>query len=167
MARDKAKSGVDGWLLVFILLMGIAAPIYFAVEFNMMLNGVRYGVETGVMPQSDGTLILSLSALLTIGSIVPLLWSAVLLWRKHRWGSVRFAIASAWLAFVGVKLVDILCGIAFAPHEWWTIVLLNLSLLIWHIVVACAATVYLTSSRRVANTYRRPDSIGETQQLFE
>lgn len=167
MADDKAKSGVDGWLLIFILLVGVAAPIYFAVEFNMVLNGVRYNVQAGVMPPDDGTLILSLSALLTIVSIAPLIWSAVRLWREHRWVSVRFVIAAMWLSFVGTKLIDTLLGIAFAPTEWWTIVMLNLSLFIWHMVVASAATVYLTSSRRVANTYRRRDSIGEAQGLFE
>lgn len=167
MAKDVNRSGVDGWLLVFILLLGIVAPIYYLFDAYRVVSSTRYLINSGTFTEGGAAILVAVIVTLT-AVMLGLLWLAAWrLWRVFRWSSVRLAIAVVWFVFVGIVLIDMFGGIVLAPDAWRIIVAGKASAFATGMVLAFGATVYLTSARRVANTYRRPGSLGEANDVFD
>ncbi len=166
MMKDVNRTGIDGWLLAFILLLAIA-PIYYIFDAYRLVASAPYLINSGAYSESTVTNMIALAIIVAAIISMLLLWAAWRLWKHHRWSSVRVAIAVIWFVLVGLVLFDIVVGIALAPNEWRTIIGFKISMLTANLAIAFGATVYLTSARRVANTYRRPNSLGEVNDVFE
>ncbi len=166
MRKDVNRAGIDGWLLAFILSL-VVAPIYYIFDAYRFAASARYLINSGRYTESQVTSMVVLA--ITVAAIITvlLLWAAWRLWKDHRWNSVRLAIAVIWFVLVGIVLIDIVAGIAFAPGKWREIVALQASMFTTNLAIAFGATVYLTSARRVANTYKRSGSLGEVNDVFE
>lgn len=151
--RDDEISGVGGWLLLFVLTLGVFTPL--AIIYLLVAafsNGFAYdqmSAMPGLSTYRAGEAILR---------VVLLLICLFLTWRLCKvrtWQTIRLTIILIWIAGLGVAvgellLIGLLVDDPFAgvsAREFVPLARVAAYATIW--------TAYLLRSRRVANTYPR------------
>lgn len=161
MTEKKEVQGIDGWLLVFLVLIGGVTPVanlvlFFIGRMNMARFEARYGPTPLNVTIADW-------AFGAIEVAIPLF----ILWRmiaRKEWRSVQIAVAGIWLLFVGVPVLDFVIGELQYPGSFDRFMTMVAPGLSRGAFLASGAMLYLFTAKRVANTYPRHTDLAE---IFE
>jgi hypothetical protein len=163
--RDDEISGIGGWLMFFLVTLGLFTPlgILFAVLARLYLGDLQ--TQLGALPgwpayrvgeTALGTAHLVLALFLT--------WRLVAI---RQWSSVRVTIIGIWAMGIGVTLADLVLTVLVLG--------LNLNAVLGTETLSLARvvgygtiwTAYLLRSERVANTYPRHGDEGQLAAVFD
>ena len=161
--RERDPSGIGGWLLVFLLSLGIATPLSGAARVYFVSVGLRL-FPNGA--SRDSSLILSFESGIAVLHAIAC-WCVV--WRLscvRRWSSVLLARTALWV----LPLIRVIAARSFsvialgsAPSYLFRAAV---SELIGPAVSATLWTAYLLRSRRVRATYPRPGALTPLADVF-
>lgn len=164
------RHGIGGWLLLFLLLIGLGAPLMaLAGTMSVAFEPPSYAATS---PESWRRVLVLEWMMLAVR--VALCWYSVArLIFVRRWGSVRIAVSILWCALPLVLaayagLVVLLRWGSFGDTIGW--LMLRESPVLW-LATAIVWTAYFYRSKRVAHTYARPGfaaaSVAETARVFD
>jgi hypothetical protein len=163
--RDDEISGIGGWLLLFVLTLGVFTPftiIY--LLFATFSNGFAYdqmSAMPGLPAYRAGV------AILRVASLSTCLFLTWRLCKVRTWQTIRLTIMLIWIMGLGVAvgellLIALLIGDPFAGvsiREFVPLARVAAYATIW--------TAYLLRSRRVANTYPRHGDEDRLAAIFD
>lgn len=169
MTHRDGPAGIGGWLLLFLILIGLVMPLIFAANLWASQDAA---VAEHLGPQRMRALMTFDASLLALRILLS--WYVVLrLVFVRRWQSVRIAIAFLWLGLPLLLLVQAGLGHVFnwaAFDEMLVYSISEAKPLLW-LATGVVWTAYLLRSKRVARTYARPGfaaaSAADTVQVFE
>ena len=162
MSYRYGKSGVGGWLALFVITLAVLRPLFTVTSIlaDIAQMGARFPPA-----QARVLTIFDIAECVTIvAGCEFLVWRLL---RVPRWSTVRIVIAGLWLlalfpAFAELTAIPFVIRVSFQP-------LLRV-LLAQHFRVAIYAgfwTAYLLRSSRVAETYPREPSEARLADVFQ
>lgn len=166
MTRDKGRSGVDGWLFVFLVLVGVVTPLHHVFVIGDLYRWSGEAEASGALSPTAAMISFFTFAWIHVAAMLVAFWIVYRMWRVREWSTVRYAVIALWLLYPGPLVLEVGIGAAVMPVPVGETILNSASRLVWSCVFAMAGTVYLTSSVRVANTYRKPGSPGDADGTF-
>jgi hypothetical protein len=159
---DDELRGVKGWLLTFVIIMGVISPAWSI--FNVYRE--LYTGQMALMPDVPLVRQIRTFAWILVAVDAAICWLAVYrLVAVHNWLSVQIAIGCIWVGSVGMRIVEYvgvtqLTGLSFGD----AIAAAGAQTVIQPVIFSLIWTAYLLKSQRVANTYRGG---GEQAEVFE
>ena len=153
---EKRLHGIGGWLQFLIIALMVLSPL---VAFGQTSGEINMQEES-VANLADNPLWQSIKvAIWTFTAIqCSLLFSAGFrLWKDHRWASVRYTIATLWIAgpLLSLIAVFVMAFIGKLDPFAGPQVAEAIGASMAGMVGATVWTLYLLRSRRVANTYSK------------
>lgn len=159
---DDELRGVKGWLLTFVIILGLVSPAWSAFRVYQEFH-TGAGAALGDIP-----LFVQLKTYvwITIAVRAVIGWIAVYrLLTVFNWRSVQIAIGAVWLISVGGAIAQY-AGLTWITGLQFSDVMAEVGPrgILTPLGFALIWTAYLLKSERVANTYRDP---GEQADVFE
>ena len=163
MAYRDGPRGIGGWLVFFLMTVGVFAPLRILFTayglFSDPQVAAAYGDRWPLLATTEVILIaLNLAAL------------AFLVWRffMHRtWQSVRIGIAGIWLIPIAVTILETLAVTLIGGVSAAALLTQMSPDLAQMLIYSTVWTAYLLRSVRVANTYPRENEEEELTEVFE
>lgn len=161
MAQSDEPRGIGGWLIVFLVLVGVLSPTASIIRTLSEVYVAGFGFGDISRP-------LMIIDIAHFAASLALHWYIVwrlLAYRVRR--TVPIVIAGLWMLSVGLVLLKIVAEAMILgrntlptyPAAW----LANIPPVIWSMIW----TAYFLRSRRVANTYPRDAVDTDLPQVFE
>ncbi len=166
MAGDKGRSGIDGWLFVFLALVGVLTPLRHVARMVDITGYTFNFAKQGQMSPTGAFVSWSFFAIVAVGAITLSIWIVQLMWRKRVWSTIKKVLVALWILYLFPPVAETVIGMFVLPYSAMDVVILNASALLWGVIFAFAGMVYLTSATRVANTYLKPNSVRQIDDTF-
>jgi hypothetical protein len=151
MAVGDSKRGIGGWLLFFLVTLGIFNPalrLFALIGLASIRPAPPLTARWPMVLVSEGLL-----------GILGILGCLYLCWRMlhvFEWESVRRTVIGLWLLNPGVVVLDTLMTPAILQVSFANYLSLAAVSVIRSLIYAGLWSAYLLRSKRVANTYVRP-----------
>lgn len=150
MSNENDPSGIGGWLLALIIILGVIIPSYEAVEKLFLVNA------TWTYSSSFSIFWTWIVPLLGAGLYAVL---AYILLKAKTWAAVKYVIAGIWIFTVFGLLWTYVPMFNFMNAEARAILLPGIiATIMLNLLFAAISTAYLLKSKRVRNTYRASDA---------
>lgn len=162
--RDDQISGVRGWLLLLVLILGLFVPLVALMHILDQFYLADQPIES-LLPGWP-----AFRASETALDIVHIALSLIIAWRLcavFRWDTVRFAIAGIWITGIGASLVDLSFSLLILDRQLAATAEAEAIPAISAAAYCTLWTAYLLRSRRVANTYPRPSDEDRLAAVFD
>ena len=155
MAYRDGDSGIGGWLVFFLLTLGLFTPLSILFAFFKLYLG-DLQIQLGGFPGWPAYRIAE-----TILGTAHLALALFLTWRMiaiRQWNSVRITIIGIWTMGIGVALADLLLTVSLLGARFDAALGAEMVSFVRAAIYGSIWTAYLLRSERIANTYQRyPD----------
>jgi hypothetical protein len=158
--NDDEISGVGGWLMFFVLTLGVFTPLAILYLLFGNLYSAGLSARLGSIPGWPAYRLAE-----TIVCVLHIAACAFLTWRLcmvRNWNSVRLTIAGIWAMGLGITLIDLLLTVFLLGGAFGAVFAAEMIAIGRGAIYATLWTAYLLRSERVANTYPR---YGDEDQL--
>ena len=166
MAGDKGRSGIDGWLFVFLALVGVVTPLHHIARMVDITGYAFNFAKQGEMSPAGAFISWFFFAIIAVGAIALSIWIVRIMWRKRVWSTIKNVLVALWILYLVPPVADTVVGMFVLSYSVTDVIIVNASALAWGVVFAFAGMVYLTSATRVANTYLKPNSVRQIDDTF-
>ena len=154
--------GVGGWLLTFVIILSVLSPIR-----NILgtYNALAVSTEIETQLGTNWQIYNAFTWMLCIASVAAMLYFAYrLVWVQNR-STVRLVAWGLWVIVLGRSILDfIVTGVLWPESITEGYDATYLTPIAQSLIFATIWSLYLTKSRRVANTY--VDDEDEAKRIF-
>jgi len=166
MALQKGRFGIDGWLFVFLALVGGLTPFHHIATMIDVTGFAYNSAKSGLMSPFAALVTWVFFAVVRGSAIVISIWIVHIMWRRREWKTIKHVLVALWILYLAPAVIETTFGFFTFPYPPIEVIRRNLPALLWGVVFAFAGMVYLTSSKRVANTYLKPNSVRQIDETF-
>ncbi|WP_411341534.1 DUF2569 family protein [Sphingopyxis sp. J-6] len=153
--------GVAGWLRLLVIILSVISPLRSIIQ-----TGVALQIAPDIEAQlgTKWTIYEVFAWSLTAATAMATLYLAYrLVWVQNR-STVRLVIRGLWAVSMGALALDFIVASALWPENITQLDPEYIKGIFQSLIFATVWSLYLTKSRRVANTY--VDDETEAQQIF-
>ena len=162
MAEDRELVGIKGWLLVFLITLGVITPIDNLVAVLSLTSdpnmAAAYGDQWSSLQRAEWILVL-----ITCAGCWFLVWRMV---NVRRWSSVQLTIPGLWILTVGGLVAETIAVKSITGIPLDALISGMGAELVRPFVYSIVWSAYLATSKRVKNTYPKQGSEEEIAEVF-